>query len=156
MAAISEFDPRRFTGIRLYQGQAAAGPSDREQPQGKSRGIGDLFATHAYGTVHDLRTTFATNACEELAVGEAIAGRILNHIATATTSRSCWSTTSRNFSKTGTRRTAPRRIPWYAYLKARSAPNYSEICHAACSSRRIRHEGVSQNAQSGNEWYLVQ
>ena len=38
-------------------------------------------------TFHDLRTTFVTLACEELGVDAAIADRILNHVASATTSK---------------------------------------------------------------------
>lgn len=38
-------------------------------------------------TFHDLRTTFTTLACEELNVDAAIADRILNHVASATTSK---------------------------------------------------------------------
>jgi integrase len=38
-------------------------------------------------TFHDLRTTFTTLACEELGVDAAVADRILNHVASATTSK---------------------------------------------------------------------
>lgn len=38
-------------------------------------------------TFHDLRTTFTTLACEELNVDAAVADRILNHVASATTSK---------------------------------------------------------------------
>ncbi|GAA4010049.1 site-specific integrase [Sphingomonas humi] len=38
-------------------------------------------------TFHDLRTSFTTLACEELGVDAAVADRILNHVATATTSK---------------------------------------------------------------------
>jgi integrase len=38
-------------------------------------------------TVHDLRTTFNTHACERLGVDANVADRILNHVATATTSK---------------------------------------------------------------------
>lgn len=38
-------------------------------------------------TFHDLRTSFTTLACEELGVDAAIADRILNHVASATTSK---------------------------------------------------------------------
>jgi integrase len=38
-------------------------------------------------TLHDLRTTFNTHACERLKVDAAVADRILNHVATATTSK---------------------------------------------------------------------
>ena len=38
-------------------------------------------------TLHDLRTTFTTLACEELNVEAAVADRILNHVASATTSK---------------------------------------------------------------------
>ena len=41
----------------------------------------------AHWTFHDLRTTFTTLACEELKVDAAIADRILNHVASATTSK---------------------------------------------------------------------
>jgi integrase len=38
-------------------------------------------------TFHDLRTTFTTLACEKLGVDAAVADRILNHVASATTSK---------------------------------------------------------------------
>lgn len=38
-------------------------------------------------TVHDLRTTFNTHACELLNIDAAVADRILNHVASATTSK---------------------------------------------------------------------
>jgi len=38
-------------------------------------------------TLHDLRTTFTTLACDELNVEAAVADRILNHVASATTSK---------------------------------------------------------------------
>lgn len=38
-------------------------------------------------TFHDLRTTFTTLACDELKVDAAVADRILNHVASATTSK---------------------------------------------------------------------
>jgi integrase len=38
-------------------------------------------------TFHDLRTSFTTLACEELGVDAAVADRILNHVASATTSK---------------------------------------------------------------------
>lgn len=38
-------------------------------------------------TIHDLRTTFNTHACERLKIDAAVADRILNHVATATTSK---------------------------------------------------------------------
>lgn len=38
-------------------------------------------------TVHDLRTTFATLACDRLKISAPVADRILNHVATATTSK---------------------------------------------------------------------
>lgn len=38
-------------------------------------------------TIHDLRTTFNTHACERLHVDAAVADRILNHVASATTSK---------------------------------------------------------------------
>jgi hypothetical protein len=38
-------------------------------------------------TVHDLRTTFNMIACERLKIDAAVADRILNHVATATTSK---------------------------------------------------------------------
>jgi integrase len=38
-------------------------------------------------TVHDLRTTFNTHACEQLGIEAAVADRILNHVASATTSK---------------------------------------------------------------------
>ena len=41
----------------------------------------------AHWTFHDLRTTFTTLACEDLNVDAAVADRILNHVATATTSK---------------------------------------------------------------------
>ena len=41
----------------------------------------------SHWTVHDLRTTFNTHACEILGVDIAVADRILNHMASATTSK---------------------------------------------------------------------
>ena len=38
-------------------------------------------------TIHDLRTTFSTQACDALGIDMAVADRILNHVATATTSK---------------------------------------------------------------------
>lgn len=38
-------------------------------------------------TIHDLRTTFNTHACERLNVDAIVADRILNHVASATTSK---------------------------------------------------------------------
>ena len=38
-------------------------------------------------TIHDLRTTFSTLACEKLGADIAVVDRILNHVATATTSK---------------------------------------------------------------------
>ena len=38
-------------------------------------------------TVHDLRTTFSTQACDTLEIDIAVVDRILNHVATATTSK---------------------------------------------------------------------
>jgi integrase len=38
-------------------------------------------------TIHDLRTTFNTHACERLNVDAMVADRILNHVASATTSK---------------------------------------------------------------------
>lgn len=38
-------------------------------------------------TLHDLRTSFNTIACEDLLIDAAVADRILNHVATATTSK---------------------------------------------------------------------
>jgi integrase len=38
-------------------------------------------------TVHDLRTTFSTQACDILEIDIAVVDRILNHVATATTSK---------------------------------------------------------------------
>jgi integrase len=38
-------------------------------------------------TVHDLRTTFNTHACERLNIDAAVADRVLNHVASATTSK---------------------------------------------------------------------
>ena len=38
-------------------------------------------------TIHDLRTTFNTHACEILDVPPHVADRILNHVATATRSK---------------------------------------------------------------------
>ena len=41
----------------------------------------------SHWTFHDLRTTFTTLACDELQVDAAVADRILNHVASATTSK---------------------------------------------------------------------
>ncbi|MBY8821051.1 integrase family protein [Sphingomonas colocasiae] len=43
--------------------------------------------TVPHWTVHDLRTTFNTIACDELGIDAAVADRILNHVATATRSK---------------------------------------------------------------------
>jgi integrase len=49
------------------------------------RGVGAVPMPH--WTVHDLRTTFNTHACEQLGIEAAVADRILNHVASATTSK---------------------------------------------------------------------
>jgi integrase len=43
--------------------------------------------TMPHWTIHDLRTTFNTHACEILGVPPHVADRILNHVATATRSK---------------------------------------------------------------------
>jgi integrase len=48
---------------------------------------GLLISPMQHWTVHDLRTTFNTHACELLGVDIAVADRILNHMASATTSK---------------------------------------------------------------------
>lgn len=48
---------------------------------------GSEAAIMPHWTVHDLRTTFNTHACEQLSVDVAVADRILNHVASATTSK---------------------------------------------------------------------
>lgn len=47
----------------------------------------DLCEMMPHWTVHDLRTTFNTHACEILGVPPHVADRILNHVATATRSK---------------------------------------------------------------------
>lgn len=51
----------------------------------EAAGIEPLVMPH--WTFHDLRTSFTTLACEELGVDAAVADRILNHVASATTSK---------------------------------------------------------------------
>lgn len=53
----------------------------------RSFGSGSEPQTMGHWTVHDLRTTFNTHACERLGVDANVANRILNHVATATTSK---------------------------------------------------------------------
>lgn len=48
---------------------------------------GDNAVPMPHWTIHDLRTTFSTLACDELGVDMAVADRILNHVATASTSK---------------------------------------------------------------------
>lgn len=48
---------------------------------------GTELAAMPHWTVHDLRTTFNTHACDQLGIAAAVADRILNHVASATTSK---------------------------------------------------------------------
>lgn len=48
---------------------------------------GSAPAAMPHWTIHDLRTTFTTLACDLLGVDQAVADRILNHVASATTSK---------------------------------------------------------------------
>ena len=48
---------------------------------------GGEAAPMPHWTVHDLRTTFSTQACDTLEIDIAVVDRILNHVATATTSK---------------------------------------------------------------------
>jgi integrase len=66
-------------------------------------------------TFHDLRTTFTTLACEELNVDAPLADRILNHVASATTSK-----IMRVYNKSEL--FEPRRqalLAWEAFVRAR-------------------------------------
>jgi len=49
--------------------------------------LGIEVSAMAHWTVHDLRTSFNTHACEQLGVEAGVADRILNHVASATTSK---------------------------------------------------------------------
>ncbi len=59
---------------RIEKGRAAGGNPDTVEPM-------------PHWTLHDLRTTFNTHACELLGVPPHVADRILNHVATATRSK---------------------------------------------------------------------
>lgn len=48
---------------------------------------GSDFQPMPHWTFHDLRSSFTTLACERLSIDAAVADRILNHVATATTSK---------------------------------------------------------------------
>lgn len=48
---------------------------------------GGVAVPMPHWTVHDLRTTFSTQACDTLEIDIAVVDRILNHVATATTSK---------------------------------------------------------------------
>lgn len=56
----------------------------RFEEAGKKYGEADAMPAW---TLHDLRTSFSTHACEILGVPPHVADRILNHVATATTSK---------------------------------------------------------------------
>jgi integrase len=62
---------RRLDGV-IHAGRIAKNP---------------IAAAMPHWTFHDLRTTFNTLACDELGIDEAVADRILNHVASATTSK---------------------------------------------------------------------
>jgi integrase len=49
--------------------------------------VGGEAVPMPHWTVHDLRTTFSTQACDSLEIDIAVVDRILNHVATATTSK---------------------------------------------------------------------
>jgi integrase len=49
--------------------------------------LGNDAVAMPHWTLHDLRTTFNTHACEQLGIAAAVADRILNHVASATTSK---------------------------------------------------------------------
>lgn len=53
----------------------------------KAAELGVEAAAMPHWTIHDLRTTFNTHACEQLGIEAAVADRILNHVASATTSK---------------------------------------------------------------------
>ncbi|WP_166037888.1 integrase family protein [Sphingosinicella sp. YJ22] len=62
----------------------------KARSEAAARGEGDeavQVESMPHWVVHDLRTTFNTHACEQLGVDAAVADRILNHVATATTSK---------------------------------------------------------------------
>jgi integrase len=52
-----------------------------------AQAVGAEVVQMPHWTFHDLRTTFTTLACERLNVDAAVADRILNHVASATTSK---------------------------------------------------------------------
>jgi len=58
----------------------------RERAAAQGRDYGDADAM-PHWTLHDLRTSFNTHACEILGVPPHVADRILNHVATATRSK---------------------------------------------------------------------
>lgn len=66
---------------------------DKAITAGRAKGIADgngnpaAVSAMPHWTVHDLRTTFNTHACEALNVPPHVADRILNHVATATRSK---------------------------------------------------------------------
>lgn len=53
----------------------------------KAEAEGRAVTVMPHWTIHDLRTTFSTLACEMLGADIAVVDRILNHVATATTSK---------------------------------------------------------------------
>ena len=53
----------------------------------KAEAEGVPLVAMAHWTIHDLRTTFSTLACELMGADIAVVDRILNHVATATTSK---------------------------------------------------------------------
>lgn len=58
-----------------------------KQRRKRAESSGQEVPPMSHWVVHDLRTTFATLACEMLRVDAAVADRILNHVASATTSK---------------------------------------------------------------------
>lgn len=59
--------------------------SEKREEAARTTGVEAESMPH--WTLHDLRTTFTTIACEELGIDAAVADRILNHVASATTSK---------------------------------------------------------------------
>lgn len=59
----------------------------QEKREKAAQAAGADAVTMEHWTIHDLRTTFSTLACEKLGADIAVVDRILNHVATATTSK---------------------------------------------------------------------
>ena len=59
----------------------------QEKREKAAKAAGGDAVPMEHWTIHDLRTTFSTLACEKLGADIAVVDRILNHVATATTSK---------------------------------------------------------------------